>query len=369
MKQLKGLLMTLMCSSIIITGGCEFRDIDLRLFVVAIGVDIIPDQPELLRFNFKIAIPTGDPKSREGDVLIITEDSSNIAAAIRQAKSKVDKEFDFSHCKGVLYGEAYARKGIRKMQDWTIRRRDIQLLMHPAVAVPTAEAVLRVQPKSERITGSSLFLALSEEGTESPYITKVYSFDLARRIQEKGEDPILPVIEAANESLPDIKKVALMDKQKVKHILSPEETKWLNLLLYKDLRTNLGTNLDGYHYEMNATNTRSKFKIIDDGHGKGRIVYTIRIKGILEEKDEEEELSSRDLTRLEKEFDKSIAEDVLHLLTKVQATKLDPLGFGLRFFGTHWNNDSEVEQWKEMYPRIQFDVIVKTEIKSTGYTR
>lgn len=129
MKLLRRILAALLCSSLLVTTGCEFRDIDLRLFVVAMGVDLIKDQPDMLRFSFKMEIPTGDPKSGEEKSMVITQDSSTVAKAVRELKSKVDKELDFGHCKGMMYGEAYARKNIRGIQDWTVRRRDMQLLM------------------------------------------------------------------------------------------------------------------------------------------------------------------------------------------------------------------------------------------------
>lgn len=369
MKRLKGFLVTLLCSCMMVLGGCDFRDIDLRLFVVAIGVDEIEDNPNLLRFSFKMSLPTGDPKTGEVKSLVVTEDATNIATAIRQAKSKVDKELDFGHCKGVLYGEAYADKDIRKIQEWTIRRRDMQLILYPTVAIPTAEAVLRVQPRTERIAGNSLFLALSEDGSDSPYITKMYSFDLDRRIKEKGKDPLMPVIEVVNDTLLDIKKVALLDKQKVREILSPEETKLLNLLLRNDLKTNFGMELDGGHYEFNVTHSKAKFKIIDNSLGNGEIVYTIRVKGNLEEKEGIGRLNHQDLLNIEKGFSKTISEEVVKLLEKVQGTGVDPLGFGLRYFGTHWNNETEVEEWRELYPRVKFKVNVQTTIKSTGFNR
>lgn len=369
MKLFRQLLVILLCSSMTTLGGCEFRDIDLRLFVVSMGVDVIEDNPDMLRFSFKMAIPTGDPKSGEEKSLVISQNSSNIAKAIREVKSKVDKELDFGHCKGVMFGEAFARKDIRKVQDWTIRRRDVQLLMYPAVAIPTAEAVLNVQPATERIAGNSLFLALSEDGTDSPYITKTYSFDLARRMTERGTDPIMPVIHVEGESLLNINRLALLDKEKVREILSPEETKLFNLLYHSNLKSNFGATMDGHHYEANVTNTSERFKILSAGTGKATIAYKIRVLGTLEEKDEQSPLTHGDLINLEKAFNKGIAEDVTKLLEKIRGTGLDPLGFGLRYFGTHWNNDTEVEQWKEIYPKVQFQVSVKTEIKSSGYSR
>ncbi|OIB04116.1 spore gernimation protein GerC [Paenibacillus sp. LC231] len=369
MKDLKRWLVWLMCCSFLFLSGCDFRDIDLRLFVVSIGIDVSKENPGMNRFSFKIAIPSGDPKTGDKKSLLITQEATSIAEAIREVKSKVDKELDFGHCKGVMYGEAYARENIGKIQDWTVRRRDMQLLMYPGVAVPTAEAVLKAEPPTERIAGNAIFLALSEEGTESPFITKTYSFDLTRRMMEEGEDPVMPVVETTDEQVLNINKVALMDKNKVKVILNQEETRLYNLLDLRNLSTNFGTKVEGQLLEVNTDRTRARYKIITDKTGEETIDYKIRITAILEEKEDPEQLDPKDLRKVEEQFSKEISQSVKKLLEKIQKTGLDPLGFGLRYGGTHWNNQTEMEEWRAMYPHIKFNVAVRLRIKSTGYKR
>lgn len=369
MKDLKRWLVWLMCCSFLFLSGCDFRDIDLRLFVVSIGIDVSKENPGMNRFSFKIAIPSGDPKTGDKKSLLITQEATSIAEAIREVKSKVDKELDFGHCKGVMYGEAYARENIGKIQDWTVRRRDMQLLMYPGVAVPTAEAVLKAEPPTERIAGNAIFLALSEDGTESPFITKTYSFDLTRRMMEEGEDPVMPVVETTEDQVLNINKVALMDKNRVKVILNQEETRLYNLLDLRNLSTNFGTRVEGQLLEVNTDRTRARYKITTDKAGEETIDYKIRITAILEEKEDPEQLDPKDLRKIEEQFSKEISQSVKKLLEKIQKTGLDPLGFGLRYGGTHWNNQTEMEEWRAMYPHIKFNVSVRLRIKSTGYKR
>ncbi|GIP00196.1 hypothetical protein J14TS5_52810 [Paenibacillus lautus] len=369
MKDLKRWLVWLMCCSLLFLSGCDFRDIDLRLFVVSIGIDVSEENPEMHRFIFKIAIPSGDPKTGDKKSLFITQESTSIAEAIREAKSKVDKELDFGHCKGILYGEAYARSNISKIQDWTVRRRDMQLLMYPAVAIPTAEAVLKTDPPTERIAGNAIFLAISEEGTESPFITKTYSFDLSRRMVEVGEDPVMPVVETTAEKILNIDKVALMDKNKVKVILTPDETRLFNLLDRRNLSTNFGTKIGGRLFEVNTDKTRARYRIITDKPGEESIDFKIRITAILEEKEDPAQLNPKDLHKVEAQFSEQLSQAVKSVLEKIQKTGLDPLGFGLRYGGTHWNNKTEMDEWDAMYPHAKFNVSVKVKIKSTGYKR
>ncbi|MFE0557879.1 Ger(x)C family spore germination protein [Paenibacillus sp. NPDC058910] len=369
MKDLKRWLVWLMCCSFLFVSGCDFRDIDLRLFVVSIGIDVSEKNPDMNRFTFKMAIPSGDPKIGDKKSFLITQESTSIAEAIREVKSKVDKELDFGHCKGVMYGEAYARKNISKIQDWTVRRRDMQLLMYPAVAIPSAEAVLKTDPPTERIAGNAIFLALSEDGTESPFITRTYSFDLSRRMLEEGEDPVMPVVETTTDKILNIERVALMDKDKVKVILTPDETRLFNLLDRRNLSTNFGTKMDGKLLEINTDRTRARYKIVTDKPGEETIDFNIRITAILEEKEDPTQLNQKGLHKIEEQFSKELSQAVKNLLEKIQKTGLDPLGFGLRYGGTHWNNKTEMEEWDAMYPHAKFNVSVMVKIKSTGYKR
>lgn len=369
MKVLKKGLIYVMCCSLLFLPGCDFRDIDLRLFVLVIGVDKSQENPDMHRFSFKIAIPSGDPKSGEEKSVLITQESTSVAEAIREVKSKVDKELEFGHCKGILYGEAFARENISKIQDWTVRRRDMQLLMYPAVAVPTAEAVLKVQPSTERIAGNSIFLALSEDGTESPFIIRTYSFDLARRMSEVGEDPIMPVVEASAEQILTINKVALLDKKRVKVIMSPDETRLFKLLYSRNVRTNIGTKIEGELFEVNTDRTGSRYDIVTDKPGEEAINYKIRITATLEEKEDPKQMDPKDLDVIEAQLSKEISQVVKKMLEKIQKAGLDPLGFGLRYGGTHWNNQTEMQDWQAIYARAKFNVSVKVNIKSTGFKR
>lgn len=190
------LLLLLVCMTVT---GCNFKDIDRRIFVVAIGID--PGKVEgTFKVSLKLAIPQGDVTKIDEKMQILTEESESISEALRRMKSKVEKELDYVHCKSLILGEQIAAKDIRHVTDWAVRRRDIQLILNFAVGRPGALEVLQVKPPSERIPSNSLILAMSGQGTESPFISSVYSYQLMRSIYENGIDPILPIIEAQGKS-------------------------------------------------------------------------------------------------------------------------------------------------------------------------
>ncbi|AWB43595.1 Ger(x)C family spore germination protein [Paenibacillus sp. CAA11] len=350
--------------------GCKFKDIDLRMFVVAIGIDTAED-PSKVKVTLKLAIPQGDPKTGEEKVDMISRETATIAEAIREMKSMVDKELDFGHCKAMILGESYARRDITEAMDWAIRRRDIQLIMYCAIGRPNASEVLAVQPKTERIPSNSLFLALGKEGTESPFILSSYSFDVKRRLMERGLDPVLPIVEALSKERFVIDKVVLFSKKSSKLVLNPDETRLYNLLTQKDLLTNFTVvNKQGV-FDYNVDGSRSKYSI----HAKGKaesapyISYKIDITGVLEEVHQKKMINRDTLNLLSRSSSEDLNSQIRELLFKIRDSGTDPIGWGLRYMARNWDNKTEYEKWKKMYPEMDFKVHAKVNVKYTGMIR
>ncbi len=350
----------LMC----LTTGCEYKDIDRRIFVVAIGID--PGENEAFKVSLKLAVPQGEVTKIDEKMLIITEESDSISEALRLMKSKVEKELDYVHCKSIVIGEELAGRDIRHILDWAVRRRDIQLILNFAVGRPAALDVLRVKPPSERIPSNSLIMAMSGEGTESPFIASVYSYQLMRDMYEQGKDPILPVIEAEGETQFVIDKVALLDKQRVQLVLNPEETRLFNLLTRPDLRTNFPARVDASEFQYYTESSTSKYKITTTSSGVPVIRYRIKIKGIVEENSTQELITHTLLEKISDAGGEALNQSVKALLEKIKDQRLDPLGWGLRYGTRHWNNETEAKDWEELYPDLKFEVTAAVRIKYSG---
>lgn len=349
----------------LLLSGCDFKEIDLRIFVLAIGVDQGAEEGNF-KISLKLAIPQGDVTKIDEKMQILTEESPSISEALRRMKSRVEKELDYSHCKSIVLGEAVARKDILHVMDWAVRRRDMQLILNFAIGRPEALQVLQVRPESERIPSNSLILAMSGQGTESPFISSVYSFQLMRNIYEKGIDPILPIIEARGDKEFLINKIALLNNEKIKMVLTPNETRIYNLLSRSNLRTNLPAHSEGVMYQYYTERSSSDYKILTPEQGKATIRYHIKIKGILEESSSPELVTHNTLKKVQAAGEKELEADVLALLTKIQGSGLDPFGWGLHYGARHFNNDTEMEVWKELYAGLDFQVKADVNIKYSG---
>ncbi|WP_426446758.1 Ger(x)C family spore germination protein [Paenibacillus sp. S-38] len=346
---------------LLLTGGCsQLKDIDKRLFIVAIGIDPVPNTKDKLKITLKAAIPQGDPKQGGQQFDLITVEGQSIAESLRLAKSKVDKELDFGHTKGLVFGEKLSPEALSYAVDWAVRRRDFQLVSLTALAKPSAYDILEQKVKTERVPGKALFLALGRFGTESPYITPAYLFDLHRRLYEPGWSPVLPVVEHRGDQF-NINKAAVFRRNQRAGILSPEETKLFNILTRRNIRTNLNLIWQESGMAVNLDHTSSSYRIIAGGEGRPQILYTVKLSGMLEENRSVTSLSDDQMRELEQAYEEHMSQQIRGLLVKLQKWKADPLGFGLHYEARHTGTS-----WKELYPDAAFAVEVKMRIRSTG---
>lgn len=365
-------ILTLSCVAGLLS-GCQFKDVDKRAFVLSVGFDPTKEEGEEEEYDkyeltLKIAIPEGDPLKGESKSLLITESGRDFPDIVRRMKSKIDKELDFSHCKVFLIGEKQAKKSLIAIIDWITRRRDLQQIGEIAVARPDARSVLETKPQSERLPGNALNLSLSKDGTQSPFITSIYTFDLFRRMTEHGLDPVLPIVEQIDPESMVINKVALLDKTKMITELSPNETRLYNLLTNPNLSSSFTVIVNGALTSYNMETSRAKYKIkMQDGTPV--IEYKLTSKSTLEGYSINGRVSQPVLKEISKVASEQWEKDVKALLNKVKRTGLDPFGWGLRYYAMHWNNDTEKKEWEKLYPQLEFKVKANVQVKYSGLTK
>ena len=346
--------------------GCGFKDIDKRYFVVEMGIDKTNNEEKPYRVTLKLGVPSIQIDVGKSKTQVETIETASIAEGVRLLKSHVDKEIDFGHCKVILFGESFARDNIREAVEWMSRRRDIQNIAAIAVGSPNAEDVIKVQPEIERFPGNSLNLFFSEDATESSYTFIESLSDLTRRLNEKGLDPFLPVVTMQQEDKTYvINQVALLDKEKVVTILNPDETQLLRQLAeHISLPKQLGSyRSDPYVALINSMKTKYKINKTDSA-----IKVDMNIKQAITF--EEIPLNSyfeHPIQSVE-QLEQAYSEDAKKLLQKIQATGVDPFGFGLRY-RVKYHLPNFDQEWPMLYKSMEFDVKTKIEVRGTGLTR
>lgn len=359
-RKLQTLLFTLILLPILLS-GCGFKDIDKRIFVVSVGVDPAINSDKKFLVSLKLAVPNVQEVSNE--FVIISEEGDTIAEAVRILKAEVDKELDFSHAKLIVYNEKMLKPEIEKnLYYWFIRRRDFQEMSWVAIGKPSAKEVLKLKPKTERLPSNSLFLILGKDGSESTYVLPEFLFDFKRRFSEKGIDPFLPIIEIKKKHF-KIDKVGLLDKKGLKLKFTPKETMILNFFLNEEPKTALKVENGDQPFVIDVQGVKTNYKLMTDNLKQPYIKVDIKLQGRMEEA--LFNVNNADLRQYEKMANTYTKKQVHDVLVKLQKSKVDPIGFGLRYRSRHFEKD-DWKTWERMYPEIKFKVNADVQIKDTG---
>jgi spore germination protein KC len=367
MKWLK--LLILVLPMIFILTNCGFKDIDKRFFVVGIGIDKIEKSDSYYKITIKLAIPNTEPKKGGSDFITFTEEARTLAEGVRCVKAKVDKELEFGHLKIIVFGESLAGSDLRPAIDWLIRRRDIQQVAFTAIGSPDAETVLTKKLPFESTPSNALLLSFDQTGTETNYITTEYLFDLYRRKDELGLDPVLPVITVEKDNF-NINQLALLEKKeklRTKLVLSPEETKLYNLIAFKKHRTSFQIGSEDVNFVLDVHKVSKSYEIKQYNNNYSEMKFELKINGNIEERKNAD--GAIDLKKCETAASEILEEKVTDLLNKIRVEEVDPLGFGLHYRSRSWKNDTKWEDWQKLYPEISFKVDVDARIRATGLVK
>ncbi|WP_088547190.1 Ger(x)C family spore germination protein [Paenibacillus aquistagni] len=358
---MKKLMIIMMFLLLINISGCGFKDIDKRFLVVAIGVD----KGEVKKYNvtLKLIIPTALVSPGQSKYQLIHYEGDSISEAIEYLRSEIDKQLDLGHAKITIIGEALAQDQISNHFDWFIRRRGIQRIEYVALGQPSAKDILSLSQQSERLAGNSLILSFGHEGTESSFIVTEYLYDFYERLLEKGKDPFMPVIRVRGDTY-EINQAALFDKEQVKLMLDPNDTRMFKALLMKKSNFEVRVKEDPLEYTLSVQHLRYHFKIVTPSNGDPYLQLDMKVKGIAEESDTIQFHES--WNEIERAAEQSLERSIKQLLEKMSAQQLDPLGFGLRYMATRHDREKEWEDWQSIYPKLQFRVNVKVTLEGTG---
>ena len=352
----------LFCS--ILLSGCAFKDIDRRLFVSVIGIDPAEKTEKGFKVTMKIAIPFGAIKeSSKPTFAYLTEEGETVGEAIRMLETHVDKVLEFGHMKTIVVNEELLGEDLVEFMNFFVRRGDVQMIAYVVAARPSAETILKVEPDTEAPASISFFNFFGGTGTESPFIVTSYLFEFRRDYFAKGIDPVLPIMETDKNQLIVNKSLVIGQNGKTLE-LDPILTKQYNSLVNNASGFSYKVEQDGFQFLLNIDHISMKYKILSDNGRPSKIVLTIKKVGVIGESNKL--LSPKKLSFYDVLAEQALEKQVRHLLLSLQEEKLDPFGFGLRYRTSKLHSAEPYKTWEEAYPDIDFDVVMKINLKSTG---
>jgi spore germination protein KC len=349
--------------------SCGYKDIDKRYFVGEIGLDQTAGRKDEITITLKLLIPSSTPKAGESSYRLISETGHTIPEAMERIRRKLDKKLELSQVKGIIMGADFAQNGYRVALDWLNTRTEVQKMAYVGIGKPDAANVMEYKTDSERLPGNAMFLAMSKQGEESPYIyAKNRVYDLLLRSTEPGIDPILNIMENKNNTL-TISNQAVLDHEKLQLVLSLEETELLLLLMEKHRENSFLTLEEGsMPMTLRIKDNHLSYKFSEDTDEAPLIRLNLKVVMDVGNKELGKQYTASDLREIEEAAEAELRRRTIKLLTKLKNKQLDPIGFGLRYRSGHWGSrEQEIKAWNELYSRLEFEVHVKAKLTTGIY--
>lgn len=359
------LLITILGMACFLT-GCGFKDIDNRIFVTGIGIDPSEKEEGKYKVTLKLAIPVSTiQQEKEPSYQYLVHEGDNIEEAVRILETHTDKTLEFGHTKIILVNEKLLEGDIKEFMDYLFRRGDIQTIAWVGAAKPTAEEILRTEPKGESAVISPLSKFFGNVGTESPYIVSTYLYEFRRSFYSEGIDAVLPIVES-NESGSQLivnKSIIVKEKRDSFH-LSSSLTRDYNALANNIGGYSVKLETDELNVVLNLINVNMKYKVNKKNDQPASIKINVKMDGVVSQSDKR--LHVENLDEYSKLASKEIKSELEKLFTMLQEEELDPFGFGLKYRTMQLYEKDMFDKWEQAYPNLPFDLTVDVSLKSTG---
>ncbi|QAA33935.1 Ger(x)C family spore germination C-terminal domain-containing protein [Clostridium manihotivorum] len=337
--------------------GCDYKDIDRRIFIVAIGIDSINEKGDI-KLTIKGAIPSNTKvKSSDLNYKLVDVEADSIGAALRKVKQKLSLEPDYSHMKILILGKSFfnqSQDNLKHIAAFFITRRDFQNLMWVTAANPSAKELLDTQSVTENYAGSDLFLRFGQ-GVDSPYSYRKKLSELYTQLNTPGLTTAIPVLELENDGIKENELAILSRNSRLSILLKNEQVKMFNILANNKTNSAFiyvptdGNKILGFN--LKSSNTKYSFIKQPD---LTICNVNVKLKLLIEEGTEFNIDRKEALNIIENE----IGCKITYILEKFRFENVDPLNLQLNYW--QYNPSySLCDQWlSEILPKVQFKVNV-----------
>ncbi|MEY2194302.1 Ger(x)C family spore germination protein [Neobacillus sp. BF23-41] len=370
-----------LCLSVLFISGCwDRKELNEQAIWIGSGWDVANNDG--LEFSGQIVIPSniqtqgGGGGTMQKGFFTISASGKDLSDALQNIQTKLPREAFSGQRRVIIFGEQFARRGLKRELDNTQRRADVSLRSDVFVIKgATAKKALSVSNPLEK---PPITAALGEHKLSGGRGNTAY-LSLLMAATSDGLRPSIPVLEfsssqegvkkgkadSANPPLLRMAGVAIFDKNlKMQGLLNMEENR--HMLWVMGILKNLTISV--HKKDINASLTLNKLSSKIEPHisKNQQITFSVTLEGEGSLKENNSGLDVQyptNLKRLEKEFEKISKKRVQQTVTKVQKE------YGLDIFGLgeviHRKNPNEWKSLKHDWDKkfLEADIIVKTDLK------
>lgn len=371
----------LIFTSIFVTGCWDMRDIDKRLLVGNVGID---KSKEPRKFVFTYTMPVvrqiaggqgggGGGGSEGGEVKPVMLESTiaySVTDGARNLALRLNRELFFEHMRVVVIGEDLAREGIKPIINPFMRQIEFNRRSRIAIVEGKAKDLLKVEPWVEVVKAEyfeDLFCGCNQTG-------KFINADLGSTLDQLHafNGNVLMSKITPGKSEVDIGGAAVLKNYKLIGWLTKRETQGANFFL---------GNIRGGDIALHDKKGRGHITFIITGQNRNfKLVSTddipqfslkVTVEGNLADTTEGNVISSKELKKIEKKVSSEIKSEIQAAINKTQKVyRTDVLricDYMHKFHPKIWKNYKK--DWEQIFPEVNIDVKVTTNINGVGGTK
>lgn len=391
--RLKKIFVLILCC-IILSGCWDKVEIDRRIFVSVIGVDLGEDsskedeakevkpndpfQERVLekKLNITYGFPDiselGPGKSGTAADQFINVDASSMEDGVLQATGKSSRSIHLGQTQLIIFSSDLLEKTeiFKEIMDYLERHPNLNKMMQVVVVEGKAEDYVKYQPLMEENIEYYL-TGLMENSKRNATILPITLSEMITSLNQNGNAivPKMSIEDKNNDVI--LSGVAVIKNFALKGYLTPVEVADVEIMRGKIKGGKRVIYRSGHPVDINIEDINKKFKVSGDKN-KLKFNINIRLEGQLREYYKGiEVLSIKELNTLQQDFGESIEAEcniIAKMLQKEFA--VDPIGFRdylEQYKPSLWR---QVEgNWEEVYKNADIDVNVDLKIRRIGVIR
>ncbi len=340
--------------------ACDQNIVNNIKLVQTVGYDAVENgvQSVAVIANYEVA---GEAKLE----FYVTE-SNSIFDSLPRLQTKLDFPIEYGQLRMALFGETFARKGIKATIDSLIRNPKTSLRMHFGVADRDALEILNVpENKRDPYFLSDMINQNFRRGNLPLMNLQVMFFNY----YGEGRDVFLPYFTVERGEI-KIDGIALFEGDKFKTTISIWDAFILKMLLENSKNGSIMVPVRGSnqkhddYFLMNSISSKSRFKVISIGP-PASVAIRLEVDAQVRNVPEWMDLTSEDqLASLEKMMEEYLEKETQKFVSFCKKNNVDPVGFGdlIRSRSYKW----DARDFQDHYEALETTVSVKVNIVQTG---
>lgn len=371
--------------SIILTGCWDLKDINRRVMVVALGLDLAErtetenyEYISMVKLTAQVAIPeklsggAGQPLTTGAEaVWNVSAIGRNVSMCYVNLQQRLQNELFLGHTRVLVISEDLAREGLSRYMNFFRNNPEFRRLSYLLISENKAEDLLNTFPKTANLQAIYL-MNLIEDEIQRQTMPDLPFIEIAIRDVTSGVDPIAVLISSDKETgiikysglavFRGDRMVGKLDVEETWSYLQLAEGKLSGLQVVRDVESEIG------RLSIVFKDLKRKMRLVLTEKGNFKFECKLSFEGIIFSQEVPAVYTKEIyLDQLENRVSTEVKREIETVFYKVQQKyNADIFGFGelvKTYMPEEWKR---IEDWHEEFKKVELELDVETIIRSSG---